>query len=148
MAQNSFEAPQDPVELANLRVQQTSAIVDDFEITPEDERILAELDFAADSLGFIGRPYYLSAARGFVLPKEFDPSEPVTYHSIFDVMAEGAFATYSKLRIGKLVGVGTVRAFCLTFDEALILPYFAQLEPDEMLLVPVLAVGTILPTGK
>lgn len=135
--------PCNPKELASARAEQISATSDNFEATNNDEFMLTELDYAAEELGFIGQNYFFSAFRGFVFPKQFDATKPVTYHSIFDITAEGPFAAYSRVSVGRLIGVGTVRAVCLTFDEATILPSFTKLENDEMLFVPVLSIDSM-----
>ncbi len=142
---NTVDMPANPVELAELRAQQSfSSSNNDFTMAPADQRLLAELDFAADELGFIGQSYFVQAARGLVIPKSFDASEDLTYTSITDVMLEGSFATFSKVHVGKIIGHGTVRAVCLAFDGALLVPQFVRVDPDELLFVPVLAVDTIL----
>lgn len=39
----------------------------------------------------------------------------------------------------------SVRALCLTFDQATLFPYFNELPPNDLLYVPVLAVDEINP---
>ncbi len=56
---------------------------------------------------------------------------------------EGTFACYSKLLIGKIVGGTSVRALCLTFHEAILLPFFDHLPERHLLYVPVQAVEYI-----
>ncbi len=119
---------------------------DALDTSTQDELMLTELDYAAGELGFIGQNYFFSAFRGFVFPKQFDATKSVTYHAISDITAEGPFATYSRVGIGRLIGVGTVRAVCLAFDEATILPHFTKLDDDEMLFVPVLSIDSIIAT--
>ena len=135
--------PKDPVELASIRAKDTGMTCDDFESTTNEEWMLTELVYAANELGFIGRNYFFNAVRGFIFPKQFDQNKPVNYHSINNLTAEGPFATYSKVSIGKIIGTGTVRAVCLTFDKAIMLPYFKSLDDDDMLFVPVLSISSM-----
>jgi hypothetical protein len=56
---------------------------------------------------------------------------------------EGRFKCYSKVMIGRIIGAGSVRAFCLTFDDVLMLPGFDRLPDDRLLHVPILAVDVM-----
>lgn len=94
-------------------------------------------------LGFIGLTYFISARRSMIIPKSFDKSEPVNYTDFFGLSFEGKFASFAIVHIGNLVGHQTIHAVCLTFAEATLLPYFDSLIEDDLLFVPVLAVGSI-----
>jgi len=134
-------SPNNPAELAEIRAQQSTS--QSFDMTTADEHLLAELEHGADELGFIGRDYFVEATRALILPSSFEASEPVTHHSFFGLTFEGTFATYGKVHIGRIVGAGAVRAICLAFPRATLLPHFATLEPGDILYVPALAVASI-----
>lgn len=134
--------PRTPVELAELRAEQAS-VGHGFEQTPQDERLLAELDHAAEELGFTDSSYFVESGRALIVPASFDADRPVAYTSLFGLSFEGSFATYSKVHIGRLIGGESIRAVCLTFGEAILLPFFDPLEEGDLLHVPVLAVDSM-----
>lgn len=137
----SFNLPNDPYQLAEKRAEQSTS--NSWDALPEDYKLLEELDFVAEELGFVDTEYFIDANRGFVIPREFDPKDTVTYVNCMDVLFEGKFTGFSKVHIGRIIGVGAVRAVCLTFKEATILPFFEKIEDTEFLHVPVLAVQSI-----
>ena len=88
--------------------------------------------------------WFVGAARGFVTPASFSATEPVTYTQIDGLNFEGNFATFSRVAIGRLVGAGAVRALCLTFSSGfLVSPVFSELDPKDLLHVPVLSIKEI-----
>lgn len=133
--------PSNPAELAEIRAQQS--VDQAFDITIADQQLLAELDHGAEELGFLGQSYFVEATRALVVPATFQADQPVTYHSFFGLSFEGTFATYGKVHIGQLIGAGAVRAICLAFPKATLLPYFDDLDPQDILYVPALAVASI-----
>lgn len=138
------DLPANPVELASIRAEQSTS--QGFDMLVDEVRIIAELDHEADRLGFIDQRYFADSFRGFVIPGSFDADEIVSYTSIFGFQFEGDFRCFSKVHIGRLVGNQAVRAICMTFTGALILPTFERLEETELLHVPVLAVSSITPS--
>ncbi len=136
--------PSNPVELASIRAEQSTS--DSLIVTRADEFLLCELDEAAKMLGFLNTPYFISAGRGMIIPKSFEATEEIEYSSSFGLEFEGHFACYSKVHIGKLVGGTSVRAVCMTFDQAALFPFLDPIAEDELLHVPVLAVNSITST--
>lgn len=138
--------PTNPAELASLRAE--ASIASSFELTPEDELLLAELDHGAESLGFHNQTYFVEAFRGLVVPASFEAADRVTYVNFMGITLEGRFATFSKVHIGTIVGAGAVRAVCLTFTDVTLLPYFDTLAEDDLLHVPVLSVAQMSKTSQ
>lgn len=132
-----------PVELAAKRAEERALATTGFEMNRADEHTLAELDAAAEMLGFIGNQYLLNSYRAFAIPAHFEAEGPVTHHQFMGLMFEGDFACYSKIHIGRIIGVTSVRALCLTFHNVTLLPYFDRMEDGDLLHVPVLAVDSI-----
>lgn len=142
MSVNPFESPRDPVELAKIRAEALSH--DMFDHTVADGHILAELDHAAEVLDLAGRRFFIEAARAFTIPISWDRGSSVPYTQFHGLMLEGEFSTYSRVSIGRLHGSpNTVRALCITLRNALLLPYFETVPDDDLLYIPVLAVGHI-----
>lgn len=133
--------PNNPAELAEIRAQEPTG--SDFDMSTADQHLLAELDHGAQELGFTGQTYFVEAARALVIPAAFEADQPVKYHSFFGLTFEGTFATYGKVHIGRIIGGGAVRAVCLAFPRATLLPYFDPLGDQDILYVPALAVASI-----
>ena len=72
---------------------------------------------------------------------------PVDLINFFDLSFEGPFTSFSIVHVGKIVGACSVRALCLSFKEATLLPYFDNIPDDHFLHVPVLAVDNISRTN-
>lgn len=140
-----FNTPSNPVELASIRAEESMS--QEFGMSDHDQHLLAELDFGADQLGFHDQNYFVQAFSAFVLPASFEADEPLRYHNFTGLTLEGRFATFSKIHIGRIVGVGAVRAVCLTFKDVTLLPYFDTLPESDLLHVPVLAVSEISATS-
>ncbi len=138
---NGFEIPRNPVELA-LGTEQSMEV--SFDMSRQDEQVVAQLDFVAEGLGFLDQRYFLRANTGFQVPLSFDRDQPVTMTQ-FDtgVTAEATLATYAKLHIGQIIGFGAVRALCLCFPEGIVLNNFTAIPEGHALFVPVLAVSEI-----
>ncbi len=138
---NSFDLPNTPAELAVMRAEQSFS--NDLDITLDDERLLAELDYAADELGFTNSSYFVESGRALIVAASFEASQPVTYTNFFGLTFEGRFATFSKVHIGRFIGGQSVRAVCLTFDDVTLLPYFDKTDEGDLLHIPVLAVDSM-----
>jgi hypothetical protein len=139
--------PANPVSLADREALQVFKQSDSFAEQPEDHRLLRELDASATSLDFVDKNYWAETSRGMSIPASFEADEQVPIINFFKLAFEGKFVCYSKLQIGRIVGHGSVKALCLTFDEATLLPYLDPLPATDLLYVPVLAVDEINPTG-
>ncbi len=133
--------PSNPAVFAETRAEQATSTA--FAIAAADERMLAELDYGAEALGFIDQNYFVQSARAMILPKSFEADQQVSCTDFFGLTFEGRFATYARVHIGRIIGAGAVRAVCLTFTRTTLLPYFDKLPDDRLLLVPVLAITSI-----
>lgn len=132
-----------PVELAAVRAEERALATNGFEMTPEDEHTLAQLDAAAEMLGFIGSQYFMHSHRALAIPASFEADRDVTHFNFMGLTFEGDFACYSKIHVGRLVGGTSIRALCLTFHNVTLLPYFDKMPETDLLHVPVLAVDSI-----
>ena len=120
-------------------VHRTSA----FEPNEYDYGILTKLERAAEACGFKDEQYLVQATRAMAIPSSFDASQPVTYRDFHDTMFEGIFRGYSKVMIGRIIGAGSVRAFCLNFEDVTIMPTWERPPEDRLFCVPALAINTI-----
>jgi hypothetical protein len=116
---------------------------DEFAFQPEDERTLARLDQDAQDLGFDDQKYFVEANRALAIPVSFEADKELSYGSFYQLDFKGTFKCYSKVMIGRIIGASTVRAYCLAFDEVLLLPDFDQLPEDRLLYVPILAIESM-----
>lgn len=107
---------------------------------------LKYLDEISDSNNFNDRTYSTQTSRALALPIDFDKNKPVKYIDFGDLMFEGRFICFSIIEIGKLIGIYTVKAVCIVFENALLIPYFETVPNDKLLHVPVLAVDSMTPT--
>lgn len=135
------ELPTNPAELAETRAQESTG--QDFDVSLSDHHLLAELEHGAEELGFIDQKYFVEASRALVIPASFEADKNVSFHSFFGLTFEGSFNTYNKVHIGKIIGAGAVRAVCLAFPKATLLPYFDELDSQDILYVPALAVTSM-----
>ena len=135
--------PRDPVELAAIRAEEAGG--DSFDMAADDDRVIRELDYVADQLGFIGMNYYVETNRALIIPGQHDPSQQVPYENIYRTGIEGQFVTLSRVHIGEFVNGHTVRALCLAFTSAVLLPSFIKIDDEKLVHVPVLAVESIEP---
>lgn len=142
---SEFIIPLDPFELAASRVE--ASMSKDFSFLRTDEALLCDLDNDAETLGFIDSTYFITAGRSMIIPKSFEASEPVKYSDIYGLTSEAKFRSYAKVHIGRLIGQTSVRAVCMTFTDALVLPYFMEIPDEDLLYVPVLAVRSIEQTS-
>lgn len=140
---SSFEIlPKNPVSLAAYKAEHM-VHSDEFVITSEEELQVAELDYAADQLGFIGQTYFVESHKSVSVPVSFEADVDVERISYMGLTFEGEFITYSKLIVGRIIGAQSVRALCMTFDKVTMLPCFDTLPDDHLLYVPVLAVSSL-----
>jgi hypothetical protein len=136
-----IQPPSDPAQLAEIKAEQLSG--SGFYIDEKDERILAELDHAANQLDFLDSSYFINANSALIIPKSWDRNQRVTYSRLGDILFEGKLTCYSRVSIGRLIGQGAVRALCLSFDKAMLISYFDEIAEEDMLHVPVLAINDI-----
>jgi hypothetical protein len=146
MSHEYLQPPEDPRELAQNRAHELCG--PDFDHNQTDNHVLAELDYAAQQCNFLESTYFLSVYSAFIIPRQWDAQDSVTYVRLPELQLEGKLACYSKVSIGRLVGRGSVRALCLTFQEALLLPFFDRVESSDLLHVPVLAISNIVQTDS
>lgn len=146
---NGDIVPGNPATLAQSSAERVFYQPGVFERAPEDAEILAELETAAKALKFIDEQYFVETSRGISIPASFEASEDseVTLIDFQKLAFEGVLRGYSKVQIGRIIGGGSVRALCLTFEEATLLPFFDSLPEDHIFHVPALAVDTIDQTG-
>lgn len=112
----------------------------EFEHPVEYKDSLRELTELSE-IGQMFRTWQLGASLGFVIPKEFDEHDTVSYHRLEDLYFEGELDSYSAISIGKLVDYGAVRALCMTFESGMfVLPAMVEIEPEDRLHVPIMAV--------
>jgi hypothetical protein len=140
----SFEMPRNPVEIAALRAEDPSFYRDELKANDNDHLLLAELDYAAEHLGYHGTQYEISAYRTLAVSASFEADKPVKVYDIFRHMSfRGTFETYAHVRIGRIIGAHSVRAVCLAFSDAILYPTFERIPDEDLLYVPVLAVDSI-----
>ena len=135
---------ENPAELALTRADVISSS-SNLENTLNEKRALFELDRISEQLGFHKR-YVVTAEQAFAIPINYDRNGPVTYDYYKGGLTfVGMLATFATVKIGQLAVAETnVRALCLTFDSALLLPSFETLEEDRLLYTPAYAVSNIV----
>lgn len=111
----------------------------------EEERTLVYLDRLAEQAD-MHTQYFLEASIGYVFPMSFDGKDNVTGVRLGEgVSARVNFCTYSILKIGKIAHAeSAVRALCLAFDYATLLPYMENIGDSDLLHVPVLSVDEMV----
>lgn len=114
------------------------------ENTLAEEQVLVKLEKISEQLGF-HRRYFVETNRALAIPISYDRDQPVTYTNFGEGLTfSGSLVTFAAVKIGRLaIAETSVRALCLTFDSALLLPYFETLEEDRLLYTPAYAI-TIL----
>lgn len=138
--------PDNPFSLASIRAEEGAlSFTESFEgpISAEEERRVIELDYAASSLGFIGKKYFIESRKSVSIPFRCEDPDNVSYLDCVNLAFEGSFTTYSQVMIGKILGAHTVRALCMAFHDVTMLTYHESLPDDHLLHVPVLAVESI-----
>lgn len=139
-------APGTPAELAKPFAEQlvTSGELDGFSSASQAEQnTIVELEGIADELKMLGRQYVVHSYRSMLIPKRFEAEDPEVQYVNFNdgIDFSARLVTYSTVRIGKLLGGTSVRALCLTFENATLLPYFDKVDDSELLYTPVFAVA-------
>jgi hypothetical protein len=114
-----------------------------FTRTQEVEQMLKDLEHMSEWLGFLGRRFFVECARSLVIPADTTEDE-VEYHSVHGVMVEGSLVSYSQVSIGNFIGHSTVKALCLTFNDAILLPTFSLVDNSDLLHIPVYAIDSIV----
>ncbi len=135
--------PKNPAELAALQAERV--ISQSFDPEEGAEKVLDDLVFAAGVLGFFESEYLVEAHVAFAISRSIKPDDEgnASYFRFDGLTFGGNLHTYSRVHIGRLVGSGAVRALCLTFDQAFMLPGLDKLAEEDLLHVPVLAVASI-----
>lgn len=138
--------PGTPAELAKPLAEQliVRGELDGFTTASQAEQDrLIELEKIADDLHMLGRQYIVHSHRSLIIPKSFDADDPEVSCINFNngVDFSGRLVTYSTVRVGKLLGGTSIRALCLTFENATLLPYFDRVDDSELLHTPVFAVA-------
>jgi hypothetical protein len=100
---------------------------------------LPYLDKFADDLGLLGKTYFIETNKAYSIPATFEADEEVRFINFGKLSFEGPMDTHSVIQIGKLGGY-SVRALCLSFSDALLLPHFDRIPDDHLLHAPVLAI--------
>lgn len=114
-----------------------------FDPSREEELDLIWLEQASDQAK-LGGNWVVEANRGYVTPKSFDTAGEVTIGVLDGVLIDGNFACYSRIAISEVVGLGAVRAICMTFDSGLLIkPKITELDETDLLHIPVLSVEDI-----
>lgn len=126
-----------PLDLARPIAEEVR-INSDFDPAFHKENSLPYLDKVADDQNLFG-VYFVQTGRGISIPAAFDADEEVRVWDMNCLTFEGQFATHSLIQIGRLNDL-RVRALCLSFSEALLLPYFDEIPDEHILHVPVLAI--------
>jgi hypothetical protein len=109
---------------------------------PTEEAILGHLDSAAKQLDLINRDYWVNSNWALSIPVDFESfDDEVEIKDYRDVRFAGNFFSYSKIKVAEIIGGQSVRALCLAFHEATILPLFEDLPERHILHVPVLALN-------
>jgi len=114
----------------------------DFAILREEEDMLIHLDACADRAKLDGT-YFVETGRALSIPASFEADERIIIKDFYDLAFQAPFVAYTVVRVGRIIGAHSVRALCVTFDKAKLLPYFETIPEDHLLHVPVLAVDTI-----
>lgn len=118
----------------------------DFDFSDEEEILLPHLDSVADETAMFGT-YFVTTSSAYSVPVTFDRDGPVVYKFFGKVTFEGPFVSHSLIRIGS-IGEASIRALCLNFSEALLVPNMERIPESHLLHVPVLAVDDISRTDR
>lgn len=142
----SFELPPaNPAELASVAAKNVLYEPQEIDRDPDVYLTLSKLEGEAKALEFVDKKYFVETSRALSIPSSFESSaeNTVTYHSFYKLSFEGTFRGYTKVAIGRIIGSGSIRAYCLGFEEVTLLPYFDRLPEDHILHIPALAVDSI-----
>lgn len=114
----------------------------ELEVKTEQKALLVLLDHEAEASQAAGT-YFVEASRALSIPTSFEADESVNLFDYYGLSFEAPFTTFSIVHVGRIVGFNSVRALCVAFDKALLLPYFDHIPDDHLLHVPVLAVESM-----
>jgi hypothetical protein len=147
-----IEIPKNPGEFGRYFAEEfmTSGILDEFH--GDESGVvtrLKEVDEMAENLDYYGNDYFVESNRALSIPSLIVKDDEDVSYIRFDnkLTFEGKLITYSSVKIGKIIGGNAVRAFCLTFDDVTLLPYFDSLPDGHLLHVPAYAVEEIDKSG-
>lgn len=135
-----------PAELAQPYAEELvmQGYFDQFEAGDDELRKIIELEREASERGMFDVQYYVRSYRSMAIPTYIQTDREVTFVNFDNGLDfRGRLKTYSTVRIGKMVGAAGVRALCLKFDEALLLPGYDALPDGFSLQTPALAVKSI-----
>ena len=136
----------DPAELARPFAEELvmQGYLDRFEIYHREGRKLVELEREAAERGMLDVQYYVRSHRSMAMPTEMPKNREVSHLNFSNGLDfRGRLKSYSTARIGKSLGATSVRALCLEFDDALLLPDYDTLPEGFILRTPALAVKSI-----
>lgn len=115
-----------------------------------DTERLESLDQAAIDLGIKDSRYWIEATRAVALPAElyFESDEEVSIVDFTKLSFEGIFACFARVRVGRIIGpseVNPISALCLAFSSGTFVSTMENLDDNDILYVPVLAIDEIDP---
>ena len=116
---------------------------DEFRDNAETSHALVQAEQMAEERGFFDQKYFIQASRALLIPAQYEAGEVPPGYSFDGLSFTGEFKTYSMVRIGRIIGAGAVRAFCMTFNDVTLLPYLDHPDDDRLLHVPVHAIRDI-----
>ena len=140
--------PTDPASLAAEANEKLFYAPDNWldDETHEVRETLEYLGTMARTLDFTDRDYLVTANRALTIPEKAvggKVHESVTYGNLYDLAFRGTFSQYAKVQIGWITGGGSIRAYCLLFNEVKLVPENAGIPEDRLFFVPALAVKEI-----
>ena len=107
------------------------------------EEALVEVETTAHKRGYLSKDYFVTTARAFAIPRITEEFEETSSWGMERLSFRGNLVTYSMVKVGHFIGGNAIRAVCLTFDDAVLLPTFDRVRPRDQLHVPVFAVSEI-----
>jgi hypothetical protein len=140
-----FIVPRTPYELALPTAEELvlKGSMNDFDDSPQVLDAIRELDELAKMANLTDQSYLLDTVTSIVIPKKFDPNESRLIQ-LPEGSLEGEFKAYGSFYAGRgTVGHGTIRAFCLMFDNVTILDTFETISEDEVVFVPIFSIKDI-----
>jgi|GEM_PF-2054446 len=156
--------PGDPAALAVEANERLFYAPDDWTdgTTEEVNQTLEFLGTMARSLDFTDRSYRVRANRALTIPESAIGGKvygEVTYGDLYNVSFRGVFSQYARVQIGRIIGAGSVRAYCLHFNDIVFtasdnsnedasggitfVPADARVPEGRLFFVPALAINTI-----
>ena len=140
----AIEIPSTPANLAIPfadRLMQSGELDGFTSATPGSQQILVDLERFATDAEMLDRSYFVESYRSMCIPASFKDKEEVSYYNFGEGLTfEGTLATFGIVKVGRILGGNSVRALCLVFSRATLLPYMDEVEPDHLLYTPAYAV--------